>query len=123
VKFLLDANLPRAAQAALRECGHEALHVRDLGLGDASDDVIAAAARNAEAVLASRDLDFADMRRFDPIQYPGILVLRIPDDAVAQEIANLLADFVRHHDLSRHIPGHLVILERGRVRFRPALPR
>ena len=121
MKFLLDANLPRAAQMALRECGHEALHVRDLGLGDASDDAIAAAALNARAVLASRDLDFADVRRFDPIQYPGILVVRISDDAVAQEVAELLADFVRHDDLSRHIPGHLVILERGRVRFRPPL--
>lgn len=123
MKFLLDANLPRAAQAALRGCRHEALHVRDLGLGDASDEVIATAAHSAGSVLASRDPDFADMRRFDPIQYPGISVLRIPDDTTAQEIAELLADFVRHHDLSRHIPGHLVILERGRVRFRPALPR
>jgi hypothetical protein len=45
VRFLLDANKPRSALEALRAYGHEAVHVRDIGLGDASDALIAERAR------------------------------------------------------------------------------
>ena len=37
MKFLLDANMPRSALAALRGFGHSADHVRDIGLGDATE--------------------------------------------------------------------------------------
>ena len=76
MRFLRDANMPRSALAALRAFGHTADHVRDIGLGDATDDQIAASAADAAATLVSRDLDFADVRRFPPQDTQGILVLR-----------------------------------------------
>lgn len=121
MKFLLDANMPRAALAVLRLQGHDADHVRDLGWGDASDDHIAACALETDAVLVSRDLDFADIRRFAPEALPGILLLRMSDECRADEIATVLGRFLTT-DLVARLPGHLVILERDRVRFRPALP-
>jgi hypothetical protein len=36
VKFLLDANMPRAALDVTRSRGHGVEHVRDIGLGDAT---------------------------------------------------------------------------------------
>lgn len=119
--FLLDANMPRAAQAALRERGHECLHVRDLGLGNADDAQIAQTARDTGAVLISRDLDFADVRRFDPALWPGIVVLRVPDDDTATRIAETLMRFVDDRPLLLRLAGRLAILEHDRVRFRPAL--
>lgn len=121
MRFLLDANMPRSALAALRSFGHGADHVRDIGLGDATDDRIAASAVAATATLISRDLDFADVRRFPPQDTQGILVLRLPDDTLADEVASVLVRFLRT-SMVTHLPGHLVILERDRVRFRPALP-
>lgn len=121
MKFLLDANMPRSALAALRSFGHSADHVRDIGLGDATDDRIAASAVAAEATLVSRALGFADVRRFPPQATQGILVLRLPDDTRADEIAAVMIRFLSTAMVS-HLPGHLVILERDRVRFRPALP-
>ena len=120
MKFLLDANMPRSALTALRAFGHSADHVRDVGLGDATDDRIALAAVEAAATLVSRDLDFADVRRFPPGDSQGILVLRLPDDTLADEIAAVMTRFLSTTMVAR-LPGHLVILERDRVRFRPAL--
>jgi len=41
VRFLVDASLPRSAAVALRELGHEAVDVRDVGMRGATDEVIA----------------------------------------------------------------------------------
>ena len=41
MRFLLDASLPRSAAPMLRQLGHEAADVRDIGMGRATDDVIA----------------------------------------------------------------------------------
>lgn len=120
MKFLLDANMPRTALTVLRARGHVVDHVRDCGLGDASDQRIAACAVETDAVLVSRDLDFADIRRFPPQSTQGILVLRVADASRAEEIADILARFLTT-DLVSHLPGHLVILESDRVRFRPPL--
>ncbi|MHB8815873.1 MAG: DUF5615 family PIN-like protein [Steroidobacteraceae bacterium] len=53
------------------------------GLGTAPDEVIAERARSTQAALITRDLDFADVRRYPPSDYHGIMILRLPDDAVA----------------------------------------
>src|SRR5271166_634542 len=45
MRFLIDANLPRAAIAALERAGHQAEFARDVGLGAAPDEQIAARAR------------------------------------------------------------------------------
>jgi len=45
----------------------------------------------------------------------------MPDDAVAGTIVRLLERFLKQTELVDRVPGHLVILEADRVRFRPAL--
>ncbi|MGI8793662.1 MAG: DUF5615 family PIN-like protein [Acidimicrobiales bacterium] len=44
MRFLVDANLSPGLIPLLVEAGHEATHVFDLGLGQASDEVIMARA-------------------------------------------------------------------------------
>jgi hypothetical protein len=51
--FLIDASLPRSAGTVLRQLGHEATDVRDAGMGDVPDDIIAAYARNNHLVLVA----------------------------------------------------------------------
>jgi predicted nuclease of predicted toxin-antitoxin system len=121
MRFLVDANMPRSRLALLADLGHTGEHAGDIGLGNAPDSRIAARARSTGAALLTRDLDFADIRHYPPADYQGILVLRMPDDAVAQAIVNLLRRFLKQTELAAQLPGHLVILERERVRFRPAL--
>lgn len=62
MKFLVDAQLPPALCRWLRDAGHEAVHVSEIGLLAASDVEIAALAEADEAVLISKDEDFATLR-------------------------------------------------------------
>jgi predicted nuclease of predicted toxin-antitoxin system len=121
MRFLVDANMPRSTLALLQSLGHAAEHVRDLGLGATPDSQIAARARSTGAVLLTRDLDFSDIRHYPPVDYQGLIVMRLPDDAAAQDILNLFEKFLKQAELVAQLPGHLVILEKDRVRFRPAL--
>ena len=50
----------------LRELGHDAVDVRDIGLRSAPDDVIADHARSNRLTLVTRDFDFADIRNYPP---------------------------------------------------------
>jgi predicted nuclease of predicted toxin-antitoxin system len=121
MRFLVDANMPRSSVALLQSLGHAAEHVRDLGLGAGPDSQIASRARSTGAVLLTRDLDFSDIRHYPPADYQGLIVMRLPDDAVARDILNVLGRFLKQTEFVAQLPGHLVILEEDRVRFRPAL--
>ena len=121
MKFLLDANMPRAALRTLAEAGHIGVHVRDLGMGGATDEQIDRHAQAENWVLVTRDLDFCDTRNYPPENSAGRLILRVADTSTAGEIAALLKRFLQLPELVAQIPGHLVILDACRVRFRPAL--
>lgn len=62
MRFLVDAQLPPALCGWLRERGHEAVHVFEIGMIAASDEAIAARAEADGAVLVSKDEDFVTLR-------------------------------------------------------------
>jgi len=119
MRFLIDANLPRAVIAALERAGHQVEFARDVGLEAAPDEQIAARARESGAALLTRDMDFADVRRYPPDQYFGIVVVRLPDTAVALEIVHVLERFLLEPGFLEPLSGRLAIVEVDRVRFRP----
>ena len=59
MKFLVDAQLPPALARWLKETGHEAEHVEDLGLREGSDAAIWARALQSGAIIITKDEDFA----------------------------------------------------------------
>lgn len=121
MRFLLDANMPRAAAVLLERSGHDTVHVRDTALKHATDQRISEFARTEQRVIVTRDLDFADVRRYPPESSPGSLLLRVPESWVATEIVELLQRFLDVRGLVEQIPAHLVILDPRQARFRPAL--
>src|SRR5437773_11154696 len=69
MRLLLDMNLPPSVANWLRSEGHDALHVRDLGLSGAPDSEIFARAAADGRIVVSFDLDFgevAGLRRRTP---------------------------------------------------------
>lgn len=121
MRFLLDANMPRSAAMLLERSGHDAVHVRDTDLKHATDERIGEFARTGQRVIVTRDLDFADVRRYPPEDSPGYLVLRVPESWIASEIVELPQRFLDVRGLVEKIPAHLVILDPRQARFRPAL--
>jgi len=58
VKFLIDNQLPTALTKFLRDAGHDAVHVHDLGIGAADDSEVWRRALAEGRALVSKDDDF-----------------------------------------------------------------
>ncbi len=76
MKFLVDAQLPPALAGWLREAGHEAQHVEDVGLREAEDRVIWAHALQTGVIIVTKDEDFAE-RSARETTTPVIVWLRV----------------------------------------------
>ena len=76
MNFLVDAQLPPALARWLREAGHEAQHVVDVGLREAEDGPIWMHALSVQAVILTKDEDFAACASRDA-NAPLIVWLRI----------------------------------------------
>lgn len=61
MRFLVDAQLPPALVGLLREHGHTAEHVTEIGPADAPDRDIWRYALEHQSVIVTKDEDFADM--------------------------------------------------------------
>jgi predicted nuclease of predicted toxin-antitoxin system len=57
MRFLVDAQLPPALAAWIRQRGHEAQAVRELGLRDAEDEEIWTHAIELDAIIVTKDAD------------------------------------------------------------------
>lgn len=75
MKILIDAQLPPSLVRVLADAGHQALHVRDVGLRTASDRVIWDYAVREAAVIFTKDEDFA-IRRLHASVGPTIVWVR-----------------------------------------------
>lgn len=62
MRFLVDAQLPPLLARHIRELGHEAEHVADIGMSASSDRDIWQYAHANDAVLITKDEDFVTMR-------------------------------------------------------------
>ena len=120
VRFLIDADLPRSTKTLLEKFSHEAIDVRDIGLGSAKDSVIARYAQDHQACLLTGDFGFADIRNYPPETYHGIVVLEFPRDATAAFILHLIEEILRQSEVLARLPRKLAIVEASRIRLRPA---
>ncbi len=76
MRFLVDNQLPGALATLLREQGHEAEHVLELGLAQGKDNPIWQRATATSAVIITKDEDFAEwVRRGRP--GPAVVWLRV----------------------------------------------
>jgi len=71
VKLLLDANPSPEVGRRLKEAGHDAIHVGDVGLLSAPDPEILRAAAQEERILLTADADFGALLAFG---LPGVAV-------------------------------------------------
>jgi predicted nuclease of predicted toxin-antitoxin system len=117
MKLLLDANLsPRVAEA-LRIAGHDASHVGDHGLLEASDEKILQFAITQESIIVTADSDFTTMLALAGLAVPSLVFLRSMDRLTpTQQGALLIANLpVVESDL---LTGAVVSLSSEHLRVR-----
>jgi len=82
VKFLIDNNLSPLLAEFLKAAGHDAVHLRDLGMQAAPDPAVLQRALVDERVLVSADTDFGGLLSRSRATGPSVLLSGgWPDDA------------------------------------------
>lgn len=118
MRLLVDANLSPRVAAQLNSMGFEAVHVADVGLLTAADDVILTYADANGLVIVSADTDFGELLAASRgAVSPSVVLLRSADHLTPEQQAALLA---------ANLPavadeldaGALVSIARGRLRVR-----
>ena len=92
MRFLVDENLSPQFAELLDTAGHDAVHVRDLGLTSASDAVILETARREGRIIVSADTDFAALLAHGHFQKPSVVLFRRQPDRRSSAQARLLLD-------------------------------
>jgi predicted nuclease of predicted toxin-antitoxin system len=90
VRLLLDANLSPEVARRLKDAGHDAIHMVEVGLMTASDPEIMRAAADAGQVLITADSDFAAMLALGGEGEPSVVLLRSADHMRPPDQADLL---------------------------------
>jgi predicted nuclease of predicted toxin-antitoxin system len=116
MRFLADAGVSPNTVEFLKQLGHEAIHVRTLGLQRAPDRVLIERARADSGVVVTFDLDFGDILALGVLDKPSVIIFRLSDqraDSVNQRLSVVL--FERLADLES---GALIVVEDTRYRVR-----
>lgn len=116
MRFLADAGISPKTVEFLTQLGHEAIHVRTLGLQRAADVVLVERARADGSVLITFDLDFGDILALGVLDKPSVIIFRLTDErahSVNQRLTVVLGE--RLTDLQL---GVLILVEDSRYRVR-----
>lgn len=119
MRFLVDNAVSPALANGLRAKGHDALHVRDLGMAAASDEEIFKLATQQDRIIISADTDFGTLLAFQQTSKPSFILFRQTNKHPAVQLQTLLANLPQlEKDL---MEGSIVVFADQRLRIR-ALP-
>jgi predicted nuclease of predicted toxin-antitoxin system len=117
VKFLIDNAISSEVAVLLRAAGHDAVHVRDRGMGKAEDEHVMALAAAEERVIVSADTDFGAMLMLRKAQRPSVILFRHGSPRrPAQQAELLLANVPALAEDLTH--GAIAVFRRDRIRIR-----
>lgn len=94
MRIKLDGNIPVVLASTLSRLGHDVDTVIDEGLAAEDDDTVWRGAQQATRLLVTQDLDFSDVRKFQPGTHFGILLVRLRDpsrSALIERVQGLFA--------------------------------
>jgi len=110
-------NLPPTMADWLRSAGHDAVHVRELGLSDAPDREIFERAAANSRIVVTFDLDFGEIAGLARGAAVGavLLRLRLPSrQHLQQRLRVAISTAARALEA-----GAIVVVEASRIRIRP----
>jgi predicted nuclease of predicted toxin-antitoxin system len=96
LKFLVDNALSPRVAAGMTAAGHDALHVRDLGLATEADSVIFDRAAAEDRVVVSEDADFGALIAVRDASKPSVVLFRRLRDRSSEAVLLLLLANLPH---------------------------
>jgi predicted nuclease of predicted toxin-antitoxin system len=114
MRIKLDENLPQALVPKLTAAGHDIQSVQHEGLTGKPDADIWRATQAEGRFLVTQDLDFSDVRRFQPGTHHGILLVRLRNPS-RSELAARVA-YLFHQERVEDWAGCFVVATDRKVR-------
>lgn len=111
MRFKLDENIPVRTKGILEGLGHDAESVYDEDLAGLPDPEIWKVCQLEDRLLITQDLDFSDVRTFQPGTHSGILLVRMGHSG-RNEIFNRLLHVLNATDLSEWHQALVVLTDR-----------
>ena len=93
MRVKLDENFGLRGRSLLEAAGHDVSTVASERLWGIEDEQLAELCRLESRTLITMDTDFANILRFPPERYPGIVVLRVPEPVTLSKIESALSLF------------------------------
>ena len=116
MKFKLDENMPIEIADVLVSAGHDVHTVQQEGLVGASDVALMQRVASESRVIVTLDKGIADIRRYPPANYAGIVLLRPPSTG-RESVREFFCRFVKQI-ADESIAGRLLILSESGIRIR-----
>lgn len=77
LRFLADHCISNSIVRTLQAAGHEVVRLREVLAVESADPLVIAEAQELDAILLSMNGDFADLLRYPPNKYKGIVALQM----------------------------------------------
>ncbi len=116
MKFLLDMPISPKTTDWLKKHGHDALHVRDLGMARSDDTSILKYSADQGRILLSIDLDFGALMSFSRSANPGIILFRM--QRPLPELIHKRLEFIFQTHKEAELASSITIVDDSRLRIR-----
>ena len=120
MRFLPDMNLPPAVAEWLQSKGHDAVHIREIGLGRLPDREVFARAAEEGRIVVTFDLDFGEIAGLAGATGATVLLLRLRlahQDYLRQRLQAAIVEAAETLEA-----GATVVVEDARIRIRRMPP-
>lgn len=119
MRFFVDHCVPHSIGETLTSEGHEVIRLSTRLPSDADDATVIEEAQEMGAILLSLNGDFADLIRYPPEQYGGIVALQVRNRPEAiPAIVDKLLEYLEQYPSRKHYSGKLFLVEAHRIRVR-----
>ena len=116
MRFLADGGISPRTVEFLIQLGHEAVHVRTLGMQRAADSEVVERARADSSIVLTFDLDFGEVLALGVLDRPSVIIFRLADErssSVDQRLSAVLAECS-----AELVSGAIILVEDARYRVR-----
>ena len=94
MKMKLDENIGQRGKALLIAAGHDVCTILEQNLQSAPDPTVIEVCRMEQRCLVTLDLDFSNPIQYQPSEYSGIAVIRLPKRPSPQDLLDAIVTLI-----------------------------